>query len=345
MLQTDLQQILVADDRTLGYLTGHKANSMERVGAILIKNNGEIYSYMNELFRFPEIEGIVSRRYRDGEDVYQQIADDMSPGKTGFDDNWECRHVIEILKRKESLVPELGGFAVTAARCIKDEKEKDLLRKASQINDRAIAFGIESICEESTELELADSIEAFFCENGGVNVGQYQVVCYGANAADPHHEPDKSKLKPGDPVLIDLVGLIDGYWCDMTRMVFYKEVSEENRRVYEIVKRAQQAGLDFIKPGVKLGEVDRAVRKVIEDAGYGEYFITRTGHGIGLSVHEEPMCAPGSEEVCREGMCFSVEPGIYIPGETGVRIEDLVIVTEDGCEVLTNYPKDLKIIY
>ena len=130
----------------------------------------------------------------------------------------------------------------------------------------------------------------------------------------------------------------------VTRTVFYKEVSEENRNIYEIVRKAQIAGIKAVKPGIPMKEIDAVTRGVIEAAGYGEYFITRTGHGVGLSIHEEPMCSPDSEEICREGMCFSIEPGIYIPGKTGVRIEDLVIVTGDGCKVLTHYPKDLQII-
>ena len=344
MMTRRLHQVLVTEDRALSYLTGHKANSMERVGSILIKDNGEIHSFMNVLFRFPELEGIQSHHYMDGENPYELIAKYLEPGDIGIDDTWESRHTISLLKTRSDIKPEHGSWVINEARKIKDSTEIKLLKKCSNVNGMAIEYGIYSLNKDISEKKLADSIEDFFVKSGGINVGQYQVVCYGANAADPHHEPDDTLVKPGDAVLIDLVGLIDGYWSDMTRTVFYKEVSEENRNIYEIVRKAQIAGIKAVKPGIPMKEIDAVTRGVIEAAGYGEYFITRTGHGVGLSIHEEPMCSPDSEEICREGMCFSIEPGIYIPGKTGVRIEDLVIVTGDGCKVLTHYPKDLQII-
>lgn len=345
MKSEGLEQLLITEDRALGYLTGHKANPMERVGALLIKSDGEVHSFMNKLFRFPDIDGIISHPYVDGEDPYQLIADELAPGKIGIDDTWSSRHLISLLKKRSDITPELGSWAVDRSRSVKDAEEIKLLEAASKVNDQAIAFGINSVNDSISEKELADKIEGFFAANKGVNVGQYQVVCYGPAAADPHHEPDENiTVKPGDSVLIDLIGLIDGYWCDMTRTVFWKEVSDDHRKVYEIVKKAQQTGIDMVKPGVRLADIDKAVRDVITEEGFGEYFITRTGHGVGLSCHEAPMCAPDSDAVCEPGQCFSIEPGIYIPGDVGVRIEDLVIVTEDGCEVLTSYPKDLTIV-
>lgn len=165
------------------------------------------------------------------------------------------------------------------------------------------------------------------------------------NAAEPHHGAVAGEmLHEGDAVLFDLWAPINNYWCDMTRTVFYKSVSEEHRKVYEIVKQAQQAAIDFVKPGVKMSDIDAVARKVISDAGYGEYFLTRTGHGVGMTVHEPPEASPSCDLVAEVGMCFSIEPGIYLKDNVGVRIEDLVIVTEDGCEVLTKYPKDLQVV-
>ena len=339
-----LDQILITEDRALSYLTGSKANAMERVGALLIKSNGEVHSFMNKLFRFPHIEGIIAHDYVDGEDAYQMIADELMPGKVGFDDTWATKHTINILKKRDDIIPEVGSWPVNASRAVKDAEEIRLLKHSSNVNDQAIEYGIKNISEEITEKELADKIDAFFNANGGVNVGQWQVVCYGANAADPHHEPDGTLVKAGDEVLIDIFTPINGYWCDMTRTVYWKEVSDHKREVYEVVKKAQQAAIDAVKPGVALKDIDAAARNVIAEAGYGEYFITRTGHGAGLSVHETPFCSPDSKDIAEVGNCFSIEPGIYIPGDTGVRIEDLVIVTEDGCDVLTVYPKDLQIV-
>ena len=344
MRDAGLSQIIVAEDRAISYLTGVRPNSMERVGALLIKDTGEVHSFMNELFRFPDMEDAVSHVYRDGDNPYKLIAEHLDPGVLGFDEKWETIHTISLLKERPDIIPELGSWPVNESRKYKDPEEQVLLEKASQINDMAIDYGICHIEENLSEKELADTIENFFRQSGGINVGQWQVVCYGDDAADPHHVPGDAVPHEGDAILIDLVGLINGYWCDMTRTVFYKSVSEENRRIYEIVRKAQQAGIDAVRPGIRMSEIDGIVRKVIEDEGYGEFFITRTGHGVGLSVHEPPMCSSDSSDICRAGMCFSIEPGIYIPGKTGVRIEDLVIVTENGCRVLTHYPKDLLVV-
>ena len=157
-----LDQILITEDRALGYLTGAKANAMERVGALLIKSNGEVHSFMNKLFRFPHIEGIIAHDYVDGEDPYQMIADELMPGKVGFDDKWETKHTISILKKRDDIVPEVGSWPVDAARAVKDAEEIRLLKHSSNVNDKAIEYGIQNISEEITEKELADKIEDFF---------------------------------------------------------------------------------------------------------------------------------------------------------------------------------------
>ena len=151
-------------------------------------------------------------------------------------------------------------------------------------------------------------------------------------------------MKEGDSNVIDIGAPFNHYWCDMTRTVFYKSVSEKQREVYETVRRANEAAIAKIKPGVAFKEFDLAARKVIEDAGYGEYFTHRTGHSIGMKEHEKPPVASDCEVIARPGMVFSIEPGIYLPGQFGVRVEDLVLVTEDGCEVLNKYTKDLIVV-
>ena len=345
MESRNLKQVFITDDRAIEYLTGTRLNAMERVGGILIKADGSVHGIMNEVFSFEPMDGMTVHYYKDSDDPYEILAGLLDDGSIGFDKNWTADHVVAMLKKCPSLVPEIGSGAVDDARMIKGEDEKELLREAGRVNDMAIEFGINSISEGLAEKTLADSIEAFFEEHGGINVGQWQISCYGAGAAEPHHMPDDvSFVKEGDCVLIDIVAPINGYWCDMTRTVFWKEVSDENREVYEVVKAAQQAGIDAVRPGVRMCDIDEACRKVIRDAGYGEYFTHRTGHGVGMSVHEQPFVQEGNELVAEPGMCFSIEPGIYIKDQVGVRIEDLVIVTEDGCEVLTHYPKDLKIV-
>lgn len=344
MARQGLSQIIVSDPTALRYLLGQDIEPMERCAALVIRDDGTADAYMNRLFCFAPTEGVTLYEYSDGEDVYGMIAAGLCPGKVGFDKEWPTRHTLGVLGKRTDLIPVLGSQPVDDARMYKDAAERTLLRAAGAVNDRAVAFGIGSVRPGVTEAELAKSIDDFFLQNGGKQVGQYQIACFGANAAQPHHVPDGTTVQPGDAVLLDLFYPINGYWCDMTRTVFYKEVSDHHRQVYEIVRAAQQAGIDFVQPGVRMCDIDGVVRGVIQKAGYGDAFITRTGHGIGMMVHEPPDVSAVCTTVAQPGMVFSIEPGIYLPGDVGVRIEDLVLVTETGCEVLTAYPKELQIV-
>lgn len=345
MKKEGLTQILVADDPSIFYLVGIFVNPMERCGAILIKDSGEIHAFMNNLFCVEPIDGITMHYYADGENPYAMIAAELQPGKVGFDKNWDTKHTISVLQERDDIIPVLGSDCVDWCKAHKDEQEKELLRNAARVNDMAVEFAINHIDPSLDEKQLSDMIEEFFEANGAVQDMQLQYVCYGKNAAEPHHGAVAGEtLKEGDAVLFDLWAPINNYWCDMTRTVFYKSVSEEHRKVYEIVKEAQQAAIDFVKPGVKMSDIDAVARKVISDAGYGDKFLTRTGHGVGMTVHEPPEASASCDLIAEPGMCFSIEPGIYLKDNVGVRIEDLVIVTEDGCEVLTKYPKDLQVV-
>lgn len=344
MKQNNLKQIIVSEPESLDYLLGRSVMALERVGVLLIKDNGEVHMFANKILCFKGEEEMVLHEHNDGDNVYAQIASELSPGKVGFDKNLASGHTIGILKERDDIIPEVGSPMIDASRMTKDEEEAKALRAVGALNDKAVAFGIANISPEKTEKELSNMIEDFFIANGSEPNPWWQMVCYGATCADPHHEADNTLLKEGDAVLFDLFSRNNKYWCDMTRTVFFKSVTEHYREVYEIVKKAQQAAIDFVRPGVVMKDVDAAARKVIEDAGYGEYFITRTGHGVGLTVHEPPFAASDCEIIAKPGMVFSIEPGIYIEGDVGVRIEDLVMVTEDGCEVLTKYPKELQII-
>ena len=164
------------------------------------------------------------------------------------------------------------------------------------------------------------------------------------NAADPHHENDDTPLRKGDCVLIDMGCVYKGYCSDMTRTFFYEGILEEEIKVYEIVKKANEAAEAMIKPGVKLSDIDKCARKVISDEGYGKYFTHRLGHFIGRDVHEYGDVSSVNEMEVEEGMIFSIEPGIYLEGNFGVRVEDLVMVTKDRCQVLNSFTKDIYII-
>ena len=226
----------------------------------------------------------------------------------------------------------------------KDAAEIDAMRRASKINDQVMAATIQAIHAGATENELAGLVEKLFKDHGADRSSEGQLVCFGPNGADPHHGPNDTVLKRGDSVVMDIFIPIQRYWCDMTRTVFFGAVSEEGRKVYETVRAANEAAEAMIRPGIPMRDIDAAARKVITDAGYGPYFTHRLGHGCGLECHEPPDNSSACEVLTRPGMVFSVEPGIYLPGKLGVRVEDLVLVTETGCEVLNAYPKDLLVV-
>ena len=229
-------------------------------------------------------------------------------------------------------------------RGVKDAEEQELMRVSSDINDKAIAKFKTLIHEGVTEKEVAEQTLKIYQDLGADGFSFEPLVAFGANAADPHHAPDDTVVKPGDCVLFDVGCIKDGYCSDMTRTFYYKEASEQHQLVYNTVRRANEAAIAKIKPGIPLCELDKTARDLITEAGYGPYFTHRLGHFIGLGEHEFGDVSSVNTDKAVPGMIFSIEPGIYLTGDTGVRVEDLVLVTEDGCEVLNHYPKELEII-
>ena len=214
------------------------------------------------------------------------------------------------------------------------------MRASSAANDAVMADAIKLVHEGVTEREIADQMLGLYRNHGCEGFSFPPIVSFGANAGDPHHEPDDTVLKRGDVVLFDIGGRRRNYCSDMTRTFFWGEPDEETARIYDIVRRANEAAEALIAPGVRMCDLDRAARDVIEDAGYGKYFTHRLGHSIGLQDHEPGDVSLVNEQVVEPGMTFSIEPGIYLPGRTGVRIEDLALVTESGVEILNAYPHD-----
>lgn len=229
-------------------------------------------------------------------------------------------------------------------RVIKDDREIDHLRKAAQLADYAIEVGCSEITEGKTELEIVQAVEQAVKQKGAEKMSFETIIISGQKTASPHGIPGNRKIEKGDFILFDLGVVYKGYCSDITRTVSFGEPTEDKLRIYETVKKAQQAAIETVRPGALAKEVDLAARSIIDEAGYGEYFPHRIGHGLGISVHEYPSITEQNELTLEEGMVFTIEPGIYDPEITGVRIEDDVLVTKDGVEVLTKFPKDLKII-
>lgn len=233
---------------------------------------------------------------------------------------------------------------LNSLRMIKDADELQKLRRACELADFAIEVGVNEIKEGVTELSVVAAIEYELKKKGIEQMSFATTVLTGPKAASPHGSPDLTKIKKGDFVLFDLGVIYEGYCSDITRTIAFGDIDKENILVYETVRKAQEASVLASKPGITCSELDLTARRVIAEAGYGEYFTHRLGHGLGISVHEYPSVTETNELVLLEGMVYTIEPGIYIPGKVGVRIEDSVAVTKNGVEVLTKYPKALQFV-
>lgn len=343
MKEAGLEQILVTSTTSLFYLTGHWVEPHERMVALLLTADGAMTLFGNEIFGLPSTAELPLVTHKDGEDPVAALAAAVKPGKLGIDKFWYSKFLIGLMGHRPDVTPVEGSFPVDLCRMTKDEAERKAMERSSAINDEVIHAAISAIHEGARENELAALVNREFLARGADCEGT-QLVCFGANGADPHHNGDGTVLKAGDSIIFDIFTPISRYWCDMTRTVFYKTVSDRQRQVYELVRKANEAAEAAVRPGVKLSELDGIARKVITDGGFGPYFTHRLGHGCGIDCHEPPDVSGASDAVCRPGMVFSIEPGIYLPDEFGVRIEDLVMVTEDGCKVLNAYPKDLMVV-
>jgi Xaa-Pro aminopeptidase len=233
-----------------------------------------------------------------------------------------------------------GASVLRPVREIKSLFELALLRASASAADVAMRDALNACRPGNSELDVAAAAVAGF-RRSGVSQISFTIVGSGPNGAHPHHQSGQRVLEEGDAVVVDLGGRLDGYSSDITRMAYIGEPSARYREVHEIVDAALTAAWQTVVPGVSCGQIDAAARGVIARRGYGEYFVHRTGHGLGLSMHEAPWIISGSEDVIREGMVFSIEPGIYLPGEFGVRLEEIVAVTADGCETLSDVPRDV----
>jgi Xaa-Pro dipeptidase len=255
---------------------------------------------------------------------------------------------VERFEQISSLFPKASFISaeekLRKLRMVKDEKELSAIREACALADFAIETGVAEIKEGKTELDVLAAIEYALKKKGVTEMSFSTMVLTGGNAASPHGTPGLTKIQKGDLVLFDLGVIVDGYCSDITRTVAYSDINEKQAEIYETVLKAQKAALEASKPGALCSEVDLAARRTIIDAGYGEFFPHRLGHGLGISVHEYPSLTETNRLALEEGMVFTIEPGIYVPEVAGVRIEDDVVVTSNGIEILTKYPKELQII-
>jgi Xaa-Pro aminopeptidase len=348
--EAGLTGLLVTPGPDLLYFTGYAPIAItERITMLVVDAAGGS-SMIVPILERPDAEDAPAAPslslvdWTDGDDPYEATAALLDPrGTYAISDSAWAMHVLGL----QRALPESSYASMTSAmpmlRAIKGDDEIERLAVAGAAADASFEAIAQVRFAGRRESDIAADLAGFLRENGHSQV-DFTVVGSGPNGANPHHEMSERVIEDGDMVVLDFGGLKDGYGSDTTRTVHVGEPTDEERKVHEIVLQAQQAGFEAVRPGVACQEIDRAARKVIADAGYGEYFIHRVGHGIGLTTHEPPYMVEGETHLIEPGMCFSIEPGIYLPGRFGVRIEDIVVATEDGGRRLNNTDHALRIV-
>ena len=340
LAERELDRILVTDLTNVRYLTGFTGTN----GACICGPGVRLF--LTD-FRYTEraeteVEGWEAVTVAN--DWLKGIAERLS-GRVGFEDDQMSVRMLEKLQGKlgEGVETVAAGGTVEKLRRVKDEGELAAIAEASKLADEVWRWSLERGLAGRSEREVARGAEAHIRELGG-DPSFPAIVAAGPNGALPHAEPGEREIGRGELVVFDMGAQLDGYCSDGTRTFATGEPGEEARAVYEIVLAAQLKALEVIEAGVKGEDVDGAARRLIADAGHGDRFGHGLGHGVGLEVHEAPRLSLRSDDVLAAGEVVTVEPGVYLPGKLGVRIEDLVVVSDDGLRNLSELPKDLQLV-
>ncbi|MGL4656679.1 MAG: M24 family metallopeptidase [Sarcina sp.] len=345
MKRENLSQMLVTSTPALFYLTGKMIHAGERMLALYINVNGDKKFVVNKLFPVEDCGDIELVWYDDIEDGVEVLSKFTDKSEIlGIDKDWRAHFLIRLMDLKGASGFVNSSPIIDKLRMVKDDIEKELMIEASKVNDEVMSEIVNCINDDTTEKDICRVITEKYAQKGTQGNSFPSIVAYGANAADPHCSSGDNKVKAGDCIVIDMGCRKDNYCSDMTRTYFYKEVSDRHADIYNIVLEANKRAIATVKAGARFCDVDNAARDYITEKGYGEYFTHRTGHCIGIEVHDFGNVSSVNEDILEEGMIFSVEPGIYIKDDIGVRIEDLVMVTKDGCKRLNEYNKELTII-
>ncbi|WP_415296391.1 M24 family metallopeptidase [Cellulosimicrobium sp. SJTW-1] len=361
--EAGLTGLLVSPGPDLAYFTGYAPPETERLTLLTIPAEGTGTTggasvvvpllERGDLASAPGAEGLDVVTWRDGDDEHDAAARLLAAdGTYAVSDATWALHVLGLQRALPGARLTAFSDAVPTLRAVKDAAEVERLAAAGAAADAAFADVLGVAFAGRRERDVAADLDRFLREHGHEQV-DFTLVCSGPNGADPHHDAGDRVIEPGDLVVLDFGGLRDGYGSDTSRTVLVAggtddALADQQREVYDVVRRAQQAGVDAVRPGATCQDVDRAARAVIVDAGYGEQFVHRTGHGIGTTTHEPPYMVEGEDRPIEPGMCFSVEPGVYLPGRFGVRIEDIVVAfppdVPDGARRLNTSTHDLQTV-
>lgn len=343
--ELQLDALLITDPYNMRHLSGFRGGE----GALYISETQKVLitdsRYTEQAEKESDYTVIEEKNSHKRVDILRECME--KEGKTdGFTMGYEdeamlCSQFFSLEKALDVTCWAPVGDKVSNLRQIKTAEEQEYLAKAEEIGDRAFAKILDFLKPGLTELEVAAELEYLMKKEGAEDLSFNSIIASGINSSMPHAIPGEKKLEEGDFVTMDFGCKYKGFCSDMTRTVVLGKASEKQKEIYNVVLKAQLAALDATKAGVTGASVDKVARDIIAEAGYGDCFGHGLGHSVGLEIHESPRLAPTGTTVLQAGMSETVEPGIYVPGFGGVRIEDMVIVTEDGCRNLTSSPKEL----
>lgn len=343
-----LDAVLVTPGPDLRYLTGYDAKPLERLTCLVVQADGQVSLVVPALEHAAAMASPVAEldlpvlTWQETEDPYALVSSVVGQAhRVGLDNHMWAEKVLALRAAMPTTEQAVAGTVLNALRMRKTPAEVDALRRAGAAIDSVHAAMGQWLRAGRTEREVARDISDAIMASGHAQV-DFVIVASGPNGASPHHDVSDRVIREGEPVVVDIGGTMpDGYCSDCTRMYCVGEAPADFTQYYAVLERAQQAAVDHARPGVTAESVDRAARSVLADAGWGEFFVHRTGHGIGLQTHEEPYIVEGNTQVLEPGMAFSIEPGVYLPGQHGARIEDIVVCSDTGVESLNRQPRSL----
>ena len=348
--QTGVDAIALIPGPNLYYLTGSNHHAMERPFILFVPRHGEPVGVLPSLEADNLAQHFDAKLYRWTDDegynnAFAAALKELNLKSLGVEGQKMRYFESEILQRHapdleiRSIDKELSYFRIA-----KSADDLAKLKKAIEISEQALNMTLDQVRVGMTERQIASRLMMNLYSAGGEGLSFTPIVLGGANSALPHGHPGDYVLKEGDTLLFDFGAIYGGYLADITRTFFLGEPSDHHKAVYNAVKAANEAGRKAAKPGVTAESVDAAARQAMVDAGFEQYIVHRTGHGLGLEAHEHPNIVKGNTQILEPGMVFTIEPGLYLVGDIGVRIEDNMVITQDGAQSLTEYPRDIQVI-
>lgn len=347
MKKRRLSQIIISSPSSIFYLTGNWFISGERMLVLLIKSNGEHRLFINKVFKInKDLKLNLDIEYYDDYDNPIEILAKFinKKEKLGVDKRWPSKFLLSLMEVKGASAYETS-FIIEYLRMVKDKEEIELMKKSFRRNDKTMKEFLENIKEGMTEIDCVKLLKKLYSRNGIDRLSFSPIVAFSSNSSELRHIPNNSILKKGDNILIDIGGVYKSYCSDMTRTVFFKkEPYKKYKKIYNVLKSVNEKAISMIKPGIRFCDIDNFIIKYISDKGYGDYIANKSGHCIGISCHDFGDVSKLNTLKLKAGMIFSIEPGIYLENDIGIRIEDLVLVTGNGSERLNKLSKELTVI-